>query len=87
DRRDPTAAILLCLHGDCADWDLDHPRFREQVLTWAIAERLKVRLGIADPALLNVEQKETLALLARLGVELVELQTGTLQAPYLVAQL
>ena len=31
--------------------------------------------------------KETLALLARLGVELVELQTGTLQAPYLVAQL
>lgn len=87
DRRDPTAAILLCLHGDCADWDLDHPRFREQVLTWAIAERLKVRLGIADPALLSAEQKETLALLARLGVELVELQTGTLQAPYLVAQL
>lgn len=87
DRRDPTAALLLCLHGDCADWDLDHPRFREQVLTWAIAERLKVRLGIADPARLNAEQKETLALLARLGVELVELQTGTLQAPYLVAQL
>lgn len=87
DRRDPTAAILLCLHGDCADWDLDHPRFREQVLTWAIAERLKVRLGVADPARLNAEQKETLALLTRLGVELVELQTGTLQAPYLVAQL
>lgn len=86
DRRDPTAAILLCLHGDCADWDLDHPRFREQVLTWAIAERLKVRLGIAGSARLNAEQKETLALLARLGVELVELQTGTLQAPYLVAQ-
>lgn len=86
DRRDPTAAILLFLHGECADWDLDHPRFREQVLTWAIAERLKVRLGSADPARLNAEQKETLALLARLGVELVELQTGTLQAPYLVAQ-
>lgn len=87
DRRDPTAAILLCLHGDCAEWDLDHPRFREQVLTWAIAERLKVRLGIADSARLNVEQRETLALLARLDVELVELQSGTLQAPYLVAQL
>lgn len=86
DRRDPTAAILLCLHGECADWDLDHPRFREQVLTWAIAERLKVRLGIAGSARLNAEQKETLALLARLGVELVELQTRTLQAPYLVAQ-
>lgn len=87
DRRDPTAAILLCLHGDYADWDLDHPRFREQVLTWAIAERLKVRLGIADPARLNTEQKETLTLLARLGVELVELKTGNLLTPYLVAQL
>lgn len=86
DRRDPTAAILLCLHGECADWDLDHPRFREQVLTWAIVERLKVRLGIAGSARLKAEQKETLALLARLGVELVELQTRTLQAPYLVAQ-
>lgn len=87
DRRDPTAAILLCLHGDCADWDLDHPRFREQVLTWAIAERLKVRLGIADPALLSAEQKETLALLARLGVELLELDAANLQAPHLTAQL
>lgn len=87
DRRDQTASILLCLHGDCADWDLDHPRFREQVLTWAIAERLKVRLGIADPALLSTEQKETLALLARLGVELIELQTETLQVPHLVSQL
>ncbi|WP_244542112.1 hypothetical protein [Azotobacter beijerinckii] len=81
DRRDQTASILLCLHGDCADWDLDHPRFREQVLAWAIAERLKVRLGIADPALLSAEQKETLALLARLGVELLELDAANLQAP------
>ncbi len=87
DRRDQTTSILLCLHGDPRDWDLDHPRFREQVLTWAISERIKVRLGIAEPALLNSEQKETLALLARLGVELVEWQTGALQAPYMVAQL
>ena len=87
DRRDLTASIMLCLHGDCADWDLDHPRFREQVLSWTITDRLKVRLGIADQALLSFEQKETLALLARLGVELIELQTGTLQAPHLIAQL
>ncbi|MFM4832820.1 DEAD/DEAH box helicase [Aeromonas media] len=87
DRRDLTASIMLCLHGDCADWDLDHPRFRELVLSWSITERLKVRLGIADPALLSSEQKETLALLARLGVELIELQTGTLQVPHLIAQL
>jgi len=87
DRRDQTASILLCLHGDCADWDLDHPRFREQVLAWAIAERLKVRLGIADPAQLSTEQKETLALFARLGVELIELNTAALQSPHLIAQL
>ncbi|EZQ18206.1 DEAD/DEAH box helicase [Halopseudomonas bauzanensis] len=87
DRRDQTASILLCLYGDCADWDLDHPRFREQLLTWAVTERLKVRLGIADPLLLGAEQKETLALLVRLGVELVELPIEVLHAPYLVAQL
>ncbi|MFQ2783545.1 DEAD/DEAH box helicase [Aeromonas caviae] len=87
DRRDLTSSIMLCLHGDCADWDLDHPRFRELVLSWSITERLKVRLGIADPALLSSEQKETLALLACLGVELIELQTGTLQVPHLIAQL
>lgn len=87
DRRDQTASVLVCLHGDHQDWDLDHPRVREQILSWAIAERLKVRVGIADPVLLSVEQRETLALLARLGVELIELQTETLQAPHLIAQL
>lgn len=87
DRRDQAASVLVCLHGDHQDWDLDHPRVREQMLTWAIAERLKVKVGIADPALLSVEQRETLALLARLGVELIELQTETLQAPHLVVQL
>lgn len=87
DRRDQTASVLVCLHGDHQDWDLDHPRVRGQILTWAIVERLKVRVGIADPALLSVEQKETLALLARLGVELIELQAETSQAPHLVVQL
>ncbi|WP_236202539.1 DEAD/DEAH box helicase [Pseudomonas lactis] len=87
DRRDQTGSILVCLHGDHVNWDLDHPRFREQVLTWAIAERLKVRIGITDSALLSAEQKETLALLARLGVELLELDATNLQAPHLIAQL
>lgn len=87
DRRDQTAAILLCLQGDCTDWDLDHPQFREQLLTWAIAERLKVRLGLTGAALLSPEQKATLALLAHLGIELVELQADALQAPPLIAQI
>ncbi|PPC78572.1 DEAD/DEAH box helicase [Pokkaliibacter plantistimulans] len=84
---DQTASLLVCLHGNHQDWDLDHPRVREQILTWAITERLKVRVGIADQALLTAEQKETLALLSRLGVELIELQTEALQIPYLVVQL
>lgn len=86
DRRDQTASILVCLHGDHQDWDLDHPRVREQILTWAIAERLKVRIGIPDPASLGVEQKDTLALLTRFGVELTELPTEALHPPHLVVQ-
>ncbi|MGZ9568520.1 DEAD/DEAH box helicase [Alcaligenes nematophilus] len=86
DRRDQTASVLVCLHGDHQDWDLDHPLVREKILSWAITERLKIRVGIAAPASLRVEQKEALALLTRLGVELIELQAETLQAPYLVAQ-
>ncbi|WP_404345205.1 DEAD/DEAH box helicase [Vreelandella venusta] len=87
DHRDQTASILLCLHGSCEDWDMDHPRFREQVLTWAISERLKVRLGIATNALLSTEQKETFALFERLGIELIKLNPTEFQAPYLIAQL
>lgn len=86
DSRDETGSVLVCLHGNQEDWDLDHPRFREQLLAWVIAERLKVRVGLASTAHLSAEQKETLALLARLGVELLEVDAAALPAPYLVAQ-
>ncbi|MEI4951754.1 DEAD/DEAH box helicase [Aeromonas caviae] len=87
DRRDLTASIMLCLHGDTVDWDLDHPRFRERVLTWAITEGLKVRLGISVSSQLRSEQKETLRLLASLGIDLIELQHETTRAPHVIAQL
>lgn len=87
DRRDQTAYLLICLHGDHQNWELDHPRFREKILTWAIPERLNVRIGIHNSDLLNNEQKEALAHLVRLGIELVELQAENPQPHYLIAQL
>lgn len=87
DRTDETISLLLCLHGEQAEWDLDYPGFREQVLTWTIAEKLKVRIGIAEPQDLSEEHKETLSLLTSMGVELVKLDSNVLNQPYLIAQL
>jgi DEAD/DEAH box helicase domain-containing protein len=87
DRSDKTISLLLCLHGGQAEWDLDYPGFREQVLTWTIAEKLKVRIGLAEPQKLSEEHRETLSLLTRMGVELVKLDSNALNQPYLIAQL
>ena len=57
------------------------------MLTWAITEGLKVRLGISVSSQLRSEQKETLRLLASLGIDLIELQHETTRAPHVIAQL
>ena len=80
--------LLLCLQGDPQDWDLDHPRFRQQVLTWAIADGLKVTLGIAPDCALSSDQKNVLLQLVRMGIELGELPTrGVLTTALMLAQL
>ncbi|MCU1724443.1 DEAD/DEAH box helicase [Pseudomonas sp. 5P_5.1_Bac1] len=82
------ARLLLCLQGDPQDWDLDHPNFRQQVLTWAIADGLKVTLGISRDCALSADQKNVLLQLARMGIELAELsQSGASPSALLLAQL
>lgn len=87
DRSDKTISLLLCLHGEQAEWGLDYPDFREQVLTWAIAEKLKVRIGIGELQTLSEEHRETLLLLTSMGIELVKLDSNVLSQPFLIAQL
>lgn len=87
DQRDKNASILVCLHSDQQDWDLDHPWVREQILTWTLLKHIKVKIGIVHPDLLSPEQKEILTFFVRFGIELIELQESMLKAPYLVAQL
>lgn len=67
------ARLLLCLQGDPQEWDLDNPRFRQQVLTWAISDGLKVTLGIAVDCALHSDQKSVLLQLARMGIDLAVL--------------
>lgn len=68
-----SARLLLCLQGDPQDWDMDHPRFRQQLLTWAIADGLKVTLGISQDCALSSDQMGILLQLGRMGIELAEL--------------
>lgn len=82
------ARLLLCLQGDPLEWDLDHPRFRQQVLTWAISDGLEVTLGIAADCMLSPDQRVVLLQLARMGVALAALSKIDLPAhSLLLAQL
>lgn len=85
DQGAASARLLLCLQGDPQDWDMDHPQFRQQLLTWAIADDLKVALGIAPDCALSSDQRTILLLLVRMGIELVELpaQSISTKAPML----
>lgn len=88
DRGENDTSICLVMRGDAEDWDLDHPYFREKILTWAIADKLKVKLAIPSGASLSKEQKNTLFDLASLGVVIEDMDNSLpLIKPYLVAQI
>lgn len=68
-----TTSLLLAMHGDPEDWDINHPNFRDKVLTWRIADKLQVCIGVHSPNSLPIELKASLGTLASLGVDIVEL--------------
>lgn len=87
DRSGNNASIILIMHGELNDWDIDHPQFRERVLTWSLAEKIKVRIAIPSQCILNNEQKSSLAVLSHLGIDIVEIFSSPNQkSPYLMAQ-
>jgi DEAD/DEAH box helicase domain-containing protein len=60
------SSIALFLHGDPKDWDLDYPEFRDRVLTWAISEKIKVKIANSfHPEALGEDQKEELGVVVR----------------------
>ena len=73
DRRDEKIALHLALGGDPQEWDLGHPDFREQILTWQLVDKVQIRLGIENASLLGNEVKRSLAALANIGVGVFEL--------------
>ena len=62
--------LFLCLQGEPEDWDLDHPRFRQQVLNWTVTDGLKVTLGIPVNCALNADHRSVLLQLSLMGIEL-----------------
>jgi DEAD/DEAH box helicase domain-containing protein len=82
-----TALILLNLHGDVDDWDIDHPNFRKRILTWAVSESRKIRITLPSASVLSNDKKESLTVLTKLGIEIAELKSLVPQKPpYVIAQ-
>ena len=76
DDRERVLQIILSGDHD-ADWDTAYPVFREQLLTWAIADKFKVRLLIDRPERLDEANKRSLLTLKELGIDLAFLEEDT----------
>ncbi|ANC44724.1 DEAD/DEAH box helicase [Pandoraea pnomenusa] len=60
--------IRLMLKGDPREWDLDHPLFRDRVLTWKVRDSLDVCLVVPSVKVLTAENRRSLSFLGKLGV-------------------
>lgn len=88
DSSNSSAIIQLSLRGDVKDWDLNVPAFRDKVLTWQLVDKLQVCIGVEALDTLTQEVKQSLAILAKLGIKVYEMdeQWNQYGAP-LVAQI
>jgi hypothetical protein len=73
DNSNGNTVIQLALRGDVKDWDLNLPSFRDRVLTWQLIDKLQVRIGIRALNTLTEEAKQSLAVLASLGIKVYEM--------------
>jgi DNA-directed RNA polymerase subunit RPC12/RpoP len=64
------STIQLLLQGESINWDLDHPLFREKILTWKVKDLLEVYIGLPPAENLSREIRQSLSFLARLGVRI-----------------
>ena len=65
--------IRLALRGDMNEWDLDHSSFRDRILAWQVIDKLNVEIGIHNPQALPAHVRNSLSVLAKLGVKTFEL--------------
>ena len=65
--------IQLALRGDVKDWDLNAQAFRDRILTWRLVDRLNVCVGVQALDTLTQDAKESLAILAKLGIKVFEM--------------
>lgn len=63
-------AIQFVLRGDPREWDIDHPSFRDKILTWKVRDSLDVSIAVPSEKLLSTENKRSLSFLGKLGVRL-----------------
>ena len=84
---DSTVSLLLALQGEADEWELDHPGFREKIITWGMKPDLKVKIGLPGNVIIDEQQKESLRLFSRFNIDFVELKDVVCnQSPYVLAQ-
>ena len=73
DNSSGNTTIQLALRGDVKDWDLNAQAFRDRILTWRLVDRLHVCVGVQALDTLTQDAKESLAILAKLGIKVFEM--------------
>lgn len=68
--------LLISLAGDSAEWDVNDPSFRNQVLSWQMSENFQVVIGLSQVKNIAVDIKASLFYLANFGVEFVEVESS-----------
>ncbi|WP_084332629.1 helicase-related protein [Marinobacterium jannaschii] len=71
--------IIVRVGGDTSDWDLGSPEFRRQLIAWKIVDGRDVCIAL-EAENLPIVIKEELALLARFGIQIVQLNDSEVAA-------